>query len=161
MLQTLQSAIFTLNLIYSLLLVLVGIDTGTDTGIGLRIGNEVSVFSLKIHKALKFIESLITEDRVHIRVEDARKRKWFGNNSKAKKQGAGSIKRDAVIWEDFLNDLKEQSNGLLTFEMIHPIKGGTKLSASQFKALTGITTRTNQHGRDAYMIIHNFKLKNF
>lgn len=115
--------------------------------------------SMPIHKALRLIEDLLHEDRIHVRVEDARKRKWFGHNSSAKKQGAGSVKRDCKIWEDFLSDLQKTSNGLLTFEMIHPIKGATKIGQNVFKSITGIQERTSQHGRDAYMLIHGYKLK--
>lgn len=141
-------------------MILIGIDTGVITGLGVIIGQDKQAVSMPIHKAMAFVESLVDEDPVHIRVEDARKRKWFGNNSSAKKQGAGSVKRDAKIWEDFLTDLQKESNDLLTFEMIHPIKGATKLNQQLFKQMTGITTRTNEHARDAFMMVMNYKKTN-
>ena len=140
-------------------MILIGIDTGVQTGVGIIIGQDKQALSMPIHQALILINDLVDEDPVHIRVEDARKRKWFGNNSNAKKQGAGSIKRDCKIWNDFLDELAEESEGLLTFEMIHPIKGATKLTSKLFKNITGIEERTNEHGRDAFMLIHNYKNK--
>lgn len=140
-------------------MILVGIDPGVKTGIGIRIGKSSQAKTLKIHEALNLVEQLVHEDPVHVRVEDARLRKWFGNNSAKKKQGAGSVKRDCKIWEDFLQDLHETSGGLLTYQFIHPIKGGTKVSSETFKNLTGIKGRTSQHARDAFMIIYNYKHK--
>ena len=142
---------------YLFSMIMIGIDPGKITGIGITIGQDKQAISMPIHKALQFVEDLTHEDKIHVRVEDARKRKWFGKNSVAKKQGAGSIKRDSTIWNDFLKDLQKKSNGLLTFEMLHPIKGATKIAAAPFKKLTGIQKQTNEHGRDAFMLIINFK----
>lgn len=112
---------------------------------------------MPIHKAMETVKNLIHEDPVHVRVEDARLRKWFGKNSNAKKQGAGSVKRDSKIWNDFLEDLKNQSDGLLSYQMVAPKHVRTKLTAETFKRLTGIQGRTNEHGRDAWMLIHSYK----
>lgn len=140
-------------------MIFIGIDPGTETGIGVIVGKDITLKTVKIHEAMKFIEDLVHEDRVHIRVEDARKRKWFGMNSDSKKQGAGSVKRDCTIWEDFLTDLEKQTDGLLTFEMIHPVKGSTKLDSKRFNMITGFTGRSNQHSRDALMLVFNYKPK--
>ena len=112
---------------------------------------------MPIHLAMKFVSDIAEKGvNIHLRVEDSRKRKWYGKKTKGKDQGAGSIKRDCKIWEDFLTTLKEVSKGKITFEMLHPIKGGTKIDATLFRKITGIQKRTNEHGRDAYMLIHNF-----
>jgi len=129
---------------------IIGIDPGVNTGIAVwDVVNKkiTAVGSMKIHEALE-IASIYKG--CYFRVEDARKRKWYGNDSVAKKQGAGSIKRDCKIWEDFLNDKK------FNFEMIHPVKGGTKLKALAFKKLTGWTKQTNSHGRDAAILVYKF-----
>lgn len=130
--------------------VLIGIDPGVNTGIGYRHSPDGKyAFSLTIHKAMDFVKQQNkVSGKIFVRVEDARQRKWFGKNSKAKAQGAGSIKRDCKIWEDFLKDYN------IPHEMIHPVKGSTKLNAKVFKQITGIPSRTNQHNRDAYMLIH-------
>ena len=49
-------------------------------------------------------------------------------------QGAGSIKMDAKIWEDFLMDIG------VNHEMVSPAKNRTKLKADTFKTYTGWTT---------------------
>jgi len=138
--------------------VLIGIDPGTDTGIGYITPQERGVKSLKIHNAMTFVSYLAANfEKVFIRVEDARKRKKFGFDSMHKQQGAGSVKRDCKIWEDFLIDLKKGRPGVIEFDFIHPIKGGTKIPSGAFRRITGITGRTNPHQRDAYMLIHEFK----
>lgn len=128
---------------------IIGIDPGVTTGLAIWNVHDqcfIEVSGLIIHKALEKVKAL-SNIRIFVIVEDARKRKWFGNNSEAKKQGAGSVKRDCKIWEDFLKDNE------IEFEMIHPLKGGTKLDSNQFKRLTHWTKQTNEHGRDAGMLV--------
>jgi hypothetical protein len=138
---------------------IIGIDPGVITGIGI-IEDEIKVAeSAAIHQAMNLIRFQLGQGKnLHVRVEDARQRKWFGNNSQSKQQGAGSIKRDCKIWEDYLTDL-QKIDSKLTFEMIHPIKGATKLTHKLFQKATGIQGKTNEHGRDAYMLIHGYKIK--
>ena len=140
--------------------VLIGIDPGVKTGVGIINGNQRIAEAMPIHQAMQSIVNLVNKKKdIHIRIEDARLRKWFGQNSAAKKQGAGSVKRDCKIWEDFLTDLKKSSQQSITFEMIHPVKGATKINAKMFRQITGIQQRTNEHGRDAYMLIQGYKTK--
>ena len=67
-----------------------------------------------------------------------------------KLQGVGSAKRDASIWEDYLTDLGVE------FEMVAPKRNITKLSQERFKVITGWQNRTNEHGRDAAMLVFGF-----
>lgn len=55
-----------------------------------------------------------------MRVEDARQRKWFGARSSSKLQGAGSVKRDSAIWDDYL-----KSTGVM-YRMVSPANNTTK-----------------------------------
>lgn len=139
--------------------ILIGIDPGVKTGLGFITSQNKDCESMPIHKAMKKIESICSMNKaldkpleVLVVVEDARKRKWFGNNSNAKAQGAGSVKRDCKIWEDYLIELsgKDLIQG---FSMVHPMKGATKLSHKEFQLKTGFTKRTNEHARDAFMLI--------
>lgn len=132
----------------------IGIDAGVNTGLAYRNNKgETEMLSLPIHKAMEWIRLKHEEDDVAmIVVEDARKRKWFGANSYAKAQGAGSIKRDSKIWDDYLKDLG------VKYRMIHPLKGGTKWKADRFKKTFGITQRTNEHSRDAYLLIAGIRI---
>lgn len=131
----------------------IGIDAGVNTGVAYKNSTgEVLLLSLSIHKAMEWVRLRCENDNiVLIRVEDARKRKWFGKNSIAKAQGAGSIKRDCRIWDDFLKDLG------VKYEMVHPIRGGTKWNAKTFKRTFGIKQRSNEHNRDAYLLIAGIK----
>jgi hypothetical protein len=64
-----------------------------------------SITTLKIDEAMEYVLELhrvIPLSRIFVRFEDARLRKWFGKAGKEQLQGAGSIKRDCTIWEDFL-----------------------------------------------------------
>ena len=141
-------------------MIYIGIDTGVHTGFAMIAGPERIAETLPIHSALDRVKELSNGvDPIHVRVEDARLRKWFGRNSNAKSQGAGSIKRDAKIWNDFLTELAADTLGLVTFQMVHPIKGATKMNSEIFKQITGIETRTSEHARDAFMLIHNFKIQ--
>ena len=126
---------------------IMGIDTGTITGIAvwnLDTKKLEFVGSMAIHKALSFVR---IQQPVLVRVEDARLRKWFGRSGREQLQGAGSIKRDAVIWEDFLTDVG------INFQMVAPANNRTKLSAKDFKLVTGWGERTNEHSRDATMLV--------
>lgn len=133
----------------------IGIDAGVNTGIAYRNSKgSVQLLSLPIHKAMEWVGEInSTEELAIVIVEDARKRKWFGKNSYAKAQGAGSIKRDCKIWDDFLKDLG------VNYRMVHPLKGGTKWDAERFKRTFKIMQRTNEHTRDAYLLIAGIKIK--
>lgn len=76
--------------------------------------------------------------------------KWYNDAGKSrdKLQGAGSIKRDCKIWEDFLRDKG------IPFKLIAPKNNTTKLSAPAFKSITGYTGRTCEHSRDAAMMVY-------
>lgn len=129
----------------------IGIDPGVKTGLAVWDTNKkelLEVKTLKIHEALELCHHyVLTAEKVKIRVEDARKRKWFGGNAQAKIQGAGSVKRDCKIWDDFLKDIGAD------YEMIHPVRGATKLDAEKFKLLTSYVYRTSEHARDAALLV--------
>lgn len=133
---------------------LIGIDTGTHTGIAIWDGKGKRFLSIKtmpIHEALLFIHKYIGLTYVTVVFEDARKRRWYGTQTasrdRARLQGAGSIKRDCTIWEEALTDWG------IPFEKVAPRNNMTKLSAEQFRRITGWTEQTNEHGRDAAMLV--------
>ena len=129
----------------------IGIDTGTHTGLAIWDSKE-NKFDLiktdKIHVVIDIVKEYVFNKSVFVRVEDARKRKWFGKNSNAKLQGAGSVKRDCTIWEDFLTYINAE------FEMVDPTNNRTKLNAEQFKRITKYQGQTNEHNRDAAMLVY-------
>lgn len=82
-------------------------------------------------------------------IEDARKLRWGGYNkgNTQRLQGAGSVKRDSQIWEDFAN-----KHGF-KFKLVSPKANAKKLDADKFNRLTGWVGQTNGHGRDAAMLV--------
>jgi len=141
---------------------IIGIDPGVETGFSVYdadAGKLNTVSSHKIHTAMEtilFLHNSATKD-LFVRIEDARKRIWFGKSGRDHLQGAGSIKRDCKIWEDFLTDNN------IPFEMVAPKNNKTKINADYFKKITGWQDHTNEHSRDAAMLVfginNKFKIK--
>ena len=135
-------------------MIYIGIDPGTHTGVAVwdsKAQAFVELATIPIHQAL--IKVMMWRDRIghdlQVVFEDARQRTWFGRdkNTKATLQGAGSIKRDCSIWEDFCRDYQ------IPFVAVPPMKGGTKVSESYFKTISGWKGRTSNHARAAAMLV--------
>lgn len=132
-------------------MILIGIDTGVSTGVAVwdtATRQLLQVKCLMIHQAIELVEGFNARAKIKVYFEDARLRKWYGKNSNAKLQGAGSVKRDAKIWEDFLNDKGIESVA------VAPAKGMTKMKAPAFKMLTKWDEQTNEHSRDAALLVY-------
>lgn len=130
----------------------VGIDPGTKTGVAVWYKSDkrfITIDTMTITKAFDFVKSFKSIILV-VRIEDARKRTWFGNSGKERLKGAGSVERDCSIWEQFC---KEQS---INYELVHPKDNNTKLSSDSFSALTKWTGRTSEHSRDAAMLVFGY-----
>ena len=129
----------------------IGIDTGTKTGIAISVGGLLQrVDCMTITKAMQLV-SEYPAATTKLYIEDARK--WIGFNGKTKTtdarlQGAGSVKRDASIWEDWCKE-----NGYQAV-FVKPMGKGLKKSAEDFKRITKWEGRTNEHSRDAAMIVY-------
>lgn len=124
--------------------ILIGIDPGKFTGFAvIKDGKLVRCETMMIHQALKELEGFgpdYVEYDIHVVVEDARQRS--GKPEAA--QGAGSVKRDSVIWFDFLTDLK------ISFKMIPPRKNATRFRDEIFWAKYPYwSKRTSVHSRSA------------
>lgn len=138
-------------------MIYIGIDTGVHTGIAVWDPERkefVYLETLKIYEALDVVSSYAYKDiPLCVRFEDARQRKWipFAKNMTGelgRAQGAGYVKAHCQIWEDFLTDYR------IPFEAIAPRRNVTKLSAEQFGRITGYKGRTNEHSRDAAMLVY-------
>lgn len=128
----------------------IGIDPGTNTGIAIwSVASQsfLTIDCVKLHKAMEMVLS-ISGKGVCVRFEDARLRTWFGNSGREVLQGVGSIKRDCNIWEDFLLDNN------IVYEKVKPKAGSTKWAADYFKKVTGWAERTNEHSRDAAVLVY-------
>ena len=134
-------------------MICIGIDPGTHTGVAVwdtREGKFLSLETLPIHRALAKVQVIAEWDKKNLQVvfEDARQRTWFGKgDTNAKAQGAGSVKRDCSIWEDFCKDYG------IPYWAKPPVKGATKVSADYFKMVSHYQGRTSEHSRDAAMLV--------
>ena len=141
-------------------MICIGIDPGTHTGVAVwdtREGKFLSLETLPIHRALEKVKEMshpfwhmdkLYHEDIQVVFEDARQRTWFGKgDTNAKLQGAGSVKRDCSIWEDFCKDYG------IPYWAKPPVKGATKVSAEYFKKLSHYQGRTSEHSRDAAMLV--------
>jgi hypothetical protein len=127
--------------------IIIGIDVGVNTGVAVwdRDAKQfVEIVTLPILKAFIQIKKYRQEISM-VFVEDPRKVVF--NTDRKKSQGAGSVKRDAQIWDDFLKMYGIPS----TF--VRPVKAITKLDTPTFQKMTGYMERTSSHGRDAAMLV--------
>lgn len=135
----------------------IGIDPGRHTGFAVWDGQARSfrdVATLPLHEALRRIHDVLNEDPDEMTVvfEDARLRKWLpremsASDYRGKLMGAGSVKKDCAIIEDFCKDYG------IAYEHPAPRKGLTKWDATAFARVSGYTGRTSEHGRDAALLV--------
>ena len=134
-------------------MICIGIDPGTHTGVAVwdtREGKFLSLETMFIHDALDLVKKYanINNRDMQVVFEDARQRTWYGKgDTNAKLQGAGSVKRDCSIWEDFCKDYD------IPYWAKPPVKGATKVSADYFKMVSHYQGRTSEHSRDAAMLV--------
>jgi hypothetical protein len=131
----------------------IGIDPGVKTGYAAYNPHTDTLFlkTYMIHEAMQEVKRMAQSGyKVFIRVEDARLRKWFGTAGREVLQGVGSVKRDSKIWEDFLND------EMIPFEMTNPKNSKTKLDWKEFQKITGYLGSSNQHERDAGILVWKY-----
>lgn len=135
----------------------IGIDCGVNTGFAVaENGALLRVESLTITKAMEAVKDLHSKYKdIVVRIEDARKRTWFGNADTRQarsgagiREGVGSVKRDCSIWEQFCI---EQG---IKYDLVHPAANATKTQSDYFKKITGWSGRTNEHSRDAAMLVY-------
>lgn len=129
----------------------IGIDPGAHTGFAVWDSSRkefVSISTLPLHLAFKNVLDLRSQDSILVIFEDARLRTWFGNHGRGELQGAGSIKRDCKIWEEFL-----QFYGI-EYQAKKPTPGTTKWTPEHFARVTGWKGRTSEHARDAAILVY-------
>ena len=136
-------------------MIYIGIDTGVHTGyaewdsVNKRFNTIETIGICTAFDYVLKLRDIYSTSSICVRFEDARQRKWFGNADREQLQGAGSIKRDCSIWEEFLTGKS------IPFNAIPPQRNITKLSKESFSKITGYNGRTSEHARDAAMLVFN------
>jgi hypothetical protein len=136
----------------------IGIDPGYDTGFAewSRLDKVLrQVKTVRIHEAIKELDYMVSHygaENILVRVEDARQRQYLpkeksSSEYRGKLMGAGSVKRDCKIWEDYLTSLG------VDFEMVAPRPKKTKWTDAYFKSVTKYTKPTSEHARDAAVLV--------
>ena len=138
-------------------MIYIGIDTGVHTGLAVWDSKRRRLEECKtvlIHQAIEEVTIMhaVLGDELTVVIEDARQRRWIPREKnlatfKGRAMGAGSVKRDASIWQYFLVDKK------IRHLMVPPKAGMTKLNADAFQRITGWVGRTSSHARDAAMLV--------
>lgn len=133
----------------------IGIDPGVKTGFAVWDSEKqkfLEISTCTITEAMNRViihrnMTLVSGKEFMLHIEDARLRKWYGNSGREKLQGAGSVKRDSKIWEDFCkeNDIE--------YRMVAPKNNRTKVSKEYFTKITGWAKQTTDHARDAAMMV--------
>ena len=137
----------------------IGIDPGVTTGfalydaVAMKLERVESMGILRAMREVAAVKQSLEAGELFVIFEDARKRKRFDKADKeedgykkgARREGVGSVKRDSSIWEEFLLELG------VPFKARIPM--ATKRNADHFQRLTKWTGRTNEHARDAAMIV--------
>jgi hypothetical protein len=136
----------------------IGIDPGIETGLAIwdRILQKfMMIKTFGIYQAMITVRhnnllQSINQNDIIIRLEDARLRTWFDDAGPEKLQGAGSIKRDCSVWEEFI-----RYHGF-PYELVPPKNNKTKWTSAAFIQATGWLEKTNEHARDAAMLVYKF-----
>ena len=132
-----------------------GIDPGVNTGLALWRDGELKVVeTVNIVRAMGRVLAAWNQcdEDITVVFEDARQRQWLPRERNAseyrgKLMGAGSVKRDCEIWEEFCDVYQ------IKCEAVRPRAGMTKWDADTFARMTGWKGRTSNHARDAALLV--------
>lgn len=135
--------------------IFIGIDPGTNTGLAVWNASEqrfTEVVTASIVGAMRVALDWAEGWDTTLVIEDARKRKYLPREKnlseyRGKLMGAGSVKRDCTIWEEFADYYN------IPIILVPPRKGLTKWDAETFNKITGWKGRTSNHARDAALLV--------
>lgn len=136
---------------------IIGIDPGGTTGMCIYHKAEKRI---KVLTSGTMLDCIYTLDlyykdisrQAFFRIEDARLRKWIPKEKtesaeRGRREGAGHVKAHCAIWEDYCK------RNHIAYELVAPKNNKTKVTAAYFKKLTGWDKQTNNHERDAALLV--------
>jgi hypothetical protein len=137
---------------------IVGIDPGVTTGCAKWDTTARALLAVESRTILHAMRWIIEDCAIQadamggmlVVFEDCRNHRVYipgAQRNDAALQGVGSVKRDCGIWEEFLTDAR------IPYITRMPRSSKTKLKADEFKARTGWDKPSNNHGRDAGMLV--------
>lgn len=133
-------------------MLVIGVDPGTNTGLGVWDTVDRKFLNVESANILEAIRRVRMWRPDLVIFEDARKRGRFDKMDAEQKkygaavrEGAGSVKRDCAIWEEFLEEAQ------IPYQAKAP--RSTKKDAAELAFLYGWTKRSNEHARDAAFIV--------
>ena len=133
----------------------IGIDVGIHNGFAVWDKTAKRIIELDTYKTWEVITCLLVKknDEVEFTVRIENPNTWVNYRTlttkevNARKQGAGSVKRSYQVLIEFFEDNN------IKYEAISLRSSLKKLKADKFKMLTGIDVKTNEHERDACMMV--------
>lgn len=132
----------------------IGIDPGINCGIAIWCSFDKSfddISTLKLHKVFMMILSYPPQNII-VYIENPNTFVPFGKVSReeidARRQGAGSVKQTFKHIIEFLEDHK------IDYVKTRLQGGMKKMKAENFKRQTGWDKSTDEHGRDAAMLVY-------
>lgn len=137
-------------------MIVIGIDPGMHTGLAVWDTSSRQFLDIRcsgIVSAMDYLDDIAYNRGIGLVVfEDARQRTWIPREKdlaqvKGRAMGAGSVKRDCSIWQEWCEARSIQ------YIASRPKTGMTKLTDAYFRGITGYDRRTNEHGRDAAMLV--------
>ena len=139
--------------------VVIGIDPGTNTGITVYDCEKKEYIiceTMLITNAVMIVEKIIsTRSPVLITVEDAR----AISGDPSKKLGAGSIRRDCSIWEDYLNEKSSIASNGVFYRFVKPLKNPyLKMEPTKWLAFSKYKGKRlpSEHARDSATYIFKY-----
>jgi hypothetical protein len=139
--------------------VVIGIDPGTNTGITVYDCEKkeyIACDTMLITNAIFLVEKIISQrSPVLITVEDSRSI----SGDASKKLGAGSIRRDCSIWEDYLNEKSSIASNGVFYRFVKPTKNPyLKIPILQWMTISKYkgSKRPSEHARDSATYIFKY-----
>jgi hypothetical protein len=137
----------------------IGIDPGSNTGWASWDRTEKNFVDIRTMSPAQTIielhKLLPMKSAIEVVCEDARLRKWYGDADKRQARSGPGIREGVGAVKARCADIEEACKILgIPCRMVKPTAGASKWTADYFKEVTGWQGRTNEHGRDAAILVH-------